>query len=84
MALILTACGSSEDDIQIVEKEELTDISQAEKDEVSKEEGSEEVIPDETELPQETGEDSESRDAEVPDVKPAAVTIETEEQEYKE
>lgn len=72
---LLTACGSSENDIQSVEPEDIADVS------VPVEEETE--VPEEAELPQKA-EEEEIEEGETSEKTPAVVNIETEEQEYKE
>lgn len=78
VAVMLAACGSNEEDIQIVEEEAITQAPQTgEENEEPKGDESSEEVP----LPEEPA-DGEQEEAS--DGKSAAVTIETEKQEYTE
>lgn len=78
VAVMLAACGSNEEDIQIVEEESITQAPQTgEENEEPKGDESSEEVP----LPEEPA-DGEQEEAS--DDKSAAVTIETEKQEYTE
>lgn len=73
---LLTACGSSENDMQLVEPEDIADVSEPEEEETE--------APEETEPPQKAEEEAESEEEEISEKLPAVVNIETVEQEYTE
>lgn len=77
VAIMLAACGGNEEDIQIVEEEAITQAPQTEE----KEEPKEDEGPGEIPLPEEPADGEQKEDS---DDKSAAVTIETEKQEYTE
>ena len=90
MAVVLAACGSDEEDIQIVEQEEIADVSQDAFQDTSQAEDEKTAEPERAEAsegeeaPEGTGESPESEQGAVFEGKAAVVNIETEDQEYKE
>lgn len=80
-ALMLTACGAAEDEIQMVEQEDIAVPSVRED---AEETPAEEGMPEAEEQPEkEADKDEESDVPAAAEGKPAVVTIETKEQEYK-
>ena len=73
---LLMACGSSEDNIQLVEQEDIVKGSEPEAEEIK--------VPEEEELPQKDEEEAEGGEEVISEKTPAVVNIETVEQEYKE